>query len=132
MIRADGDKVEQILNNLISNALKYSPGGGQVKVTAKMIDPELIQFAISDQGMGIPAEYLPKMFGRFVRVDNRDTRTVGGTGIGLFLTKALVEQHEGRIWLESEYGKGTTFYFTLPTTQDESGDTQELARAVAG
>jgi PAS domain S-box-containing protein len=132
IITADGDKVEQILNNLISNALKYSPNGGEVKIVGKMLDSETMQFSVSDQGMGIPAEYLPKMFGRFVRVDNSDVRSVGGTGIGLFLTKALVEQHGGRIWLESEYGKGTTFYFTLPTFQSEGGDSQELARKVAG
>jgi signal transduction histidine kinase len=69
--------------------------------------------------MGIPKEHLGKMFQRFHRVDNRDTREIGGTGIGLFLVKALVEMHHGKIWIESEVGKGTTFFFTMPTTQPE-------------
>jgi PAS domain S-box-containing protein len=119
LIEADGDKVEQIFHNLISNALKYSPNGGEVRVVVKMMSDDLIQVAISDQGIGIPEDQLAKMFQRFHRVDNRDTRTVGGTGIGLFLTKSLVESHGGRIWLDSVYGKGTTFYFTLPVKQEE-------------
>jgi len=130
---ADEDKVDQILTNLISNALKYSPHGGHIQITGKMMPGgELMQFAVSDQGMGIPKEHLPKMFERFHRVDNRDTREIGGTGIGLFLVKALVEFHHGKIWLESEVGKGTTFYFTLPVNQpEEDGDDDGLARTVA-
>jgi len=132
-IKADGDKVEQIFHNLVGNALKYSPNGGEVKIGVSMMSDELIQVAISDQGMGIPADQLSKMFQRFHRVDNRDTRTVGGTGIGLHLTKGLVEGHHGRIWLDSEYGKGSTFYFTLPITQEEdSDDGSKLAKAVSG
>ena len=121
-IIADEDKVEQIFNNLISNALKYSPKGGQITMSGKMMSSELIQFSVSDQGMGIPKEHLTKMFQRFHRVDNRDTREIGGTGIGLFLVKALVEMHGGSIWLDSVYGEGTTFFFTLPTTQSEEAD----------
>ncbi|GAB4451898.1 MAG: hypothetical protein OHK0029_01900 [Armatimonadaceae bacterium] len=131
-IEGDGDKIEQIFHNLVSNALKYSPNGGEVKITMKMMSDDLIQASVSDQGMGIPAEQLPKMFEKFHRVDNSDVRKVGGTGIGLFLTKALVEAHGGRIWLDSEYGKGTTFYFTLPTVQEEDGDGQNLSQKVAG
>jgi two-component system phosphate regulon sensor histidine kinase PhoR len=131
-IQADEDKVEQIFNNLVSNALKYSPKGGNIKVTGKMMSDELIQFGVSDQGMGIPKEHLGKMFARFHRVDNRDTREIGGTGIGLFLVKALVEMHGGKIWIESEVGKGSTFWFTLPTTQPEEAEEGELAKRVAG
>lgn len=119
IIQADEDKVEQIFNNLISNSLKYAPKGGEIKVSAKMMSDELVQLSVSDQGMGIPKEQLPRMFQRFHRVDNRDTREIGGTGIGLFLVRAFVEQHSGQIWVESEYGKGTTIHFTLPTTQPE-------------
>ncbi len=123
IIQADEDKVEQIFNNLVSNALKYAPGGGEIKVAGKMMSGgELIQFAVSDHGMGIPKEHLGKMFQRFHRVDNRDTREIGGTGIGLFLVKALVEMHHGKIWIESEVGKGTTFFFTMPITQPEQED----------
>ncbi len=131
LIEADEDKVEQIFNNLMSNALKYSPKGGHIKVTGKMMSPELIQFAVSDQGMGIPKEQLSKMFQRFMRVDNRDTREIGGTGIGLFLVKALVEMHGGQIWLDSVYGEGTTFFFTLPTTQPDEDTTGDLAARVS-
>lgn len=132
-IRADEDKVEQIFHNLVSNALKYSPRGGEIYITGKMMSEELIQLAVSDQGMGIPKEHLPKMFQRFHRVDNRDTREIGGTGIGLYLVKAFVEQHHGKIWIESEVGKGSTFYFTLPTDYPEEEDGgQNLARRVAG
>lgn len=135
LIQADEDKVEQIFNNLVSNALKYSPKGGQITVSGKMMSDELIQFGVSDQGMGIPKEHLNKMFARFHRVDNRDTREIGGTGIGLFLVKALVEMHHGKIWIESEVGKGSTFWFTMPTTQpeeEEGDDGQGLAKRVAG
>jgi two-component system phosphate regulon sensor histidine kinase PhoR len=133
LVQADDDKLAQIFHNVIGNALKYSPRGGEVKVTGKMMSDELIQFAISDQGMGIPAEHLPRMFERFHRVDNRDTREIGGTGIGLYLVKAFVEAHHGRIWLESEYGKGTTFFFSLPVTQPEDdGEGGNLGHAISG
>jgi signal transduction histidine kinase len=75
---------------------------------------DTVLISVSDQGIGIPAEHLPKIFERFHRVDNRDTREAGGTGIGLFLVKHLVERHGGTIWVESEEGKGSTFYFRLP------------------
>jgi two-component system phosphate regulon sensor histidine kinase PhoR len=137
-IQADGDKVEQILTNLVNNAIKYSPKGGDVIISGKMMSNELIQFAVSDQGMGIPKEQIGKMFARFHRVDNRDTREIGGTGIGLFLVKNLVEIHHGKIWIESEVGKGTTFFFTMPTTQPDEDENQggggggNLASRVAG
>ena len=112
-IVADEDKVEQILTNLTNNAIKYSPDGGEI--TVKMgFENEEILCSVSDQGMGIPKDHLPKIFDRFHRVDNRDTREVGGTGIGLYLVKHLVEAHGGRIWVESEVGKGSSFIFTLP------------------
>ncbi|MES2464044.1 MAG: ATP-binding protein [Armatimonadota bacterium] len=135
LMTADEDKVEQILTNLLSNALKYSPKGGEIKISGKVMPGgEMLQFAISDQGMGIPKEQLSKMFQRFHRVDNRDTREIGGTGIGLFLVKALVEYHHGQIWLDSEYGHGTTFFFTIPITQpeEEEGDSGNLSKAVSG
>ncbi len=114
-IIGDEDKVDQILTNLINNAIKYSPKGGTVTVRGKMEDDDKVLISVSDQGVGIPEEHLPKVFDRFHRVDNRDTREVGGTGIGLFLVKHLVEAHGGEIWVESEIGKGSTFHFWLPT-----------------
>lgn len=134
LLEADEDKIDQILTNLVNNAIKYSPKGGNVTVHGKMMSDELVQLAVTDEGMGIPKEQIGKMFQRFHRVDNRDTREIGGTGIGLFLVKSLVETHHGKIWIESEVGKGTTFFFTLPLKQpeEEEGDSGNLAHRVAG
>lgn len=114
VVIADEDKVEQIVTNLTNNAIKYSPHGGTVTVKAAVDNNDTIIVSVRDQGIGIPQEHLAKVFDRFHRVDNRDTREVGGTGIGLFLVKHLVEAHGGNIWVESEVGKGSTFIFTLP------------------
>lgn len=112
-IVADADKVDQILTNLTSNAVKYSPNGGTITVTCKPIDG-IVRTIVADQGMGISKEHLEKVFDRFHRIDNRDTRKAGGTGIGLYLVKHLVEAHGGKIWVESEVGKGSKFIFELP------------------
>jgi two-component system phosphate regulon sensor histidine kinase PhoR len=112
-IVADHDKTEQILINLTNNAIKYSPRGGTITISAHY-DDDWATMAVSDQGMGIPKEHLGKVFDRFHRVDNRDTREVGGTGIGLYLVKHLVEAHGGKIWVESEVGVGSSFIFTMP------------------
>jgi len=113
IIVADEDKVDQILTNLLNNAIKYSPGGGVVKITA-VADGDVVRIGVSDQGMGIPKDQLSKVFDRFHRVDNRDTREVGGTGIGLYLVRHLVEAHGGKIQIESDLHKGSTFTFELP------------------
>lgn len=112
-IIADADKVDQILTNLTNNAVKYSPDGGTITVSGKKLNG-MVQMTVADQGMGIPKEHLEKVFDRFHRIDNRDTRKAGGTGIGLYLVKHLVEAHGGRIWVESEVGKGSRFIFELP------------------
>ena len=112
-IVADNDKVDQILTNLTNNAVKYSPKGGIITVTGKPEDG-VVRISVSDQGMGIPKEHIEKLFDRFHRIDNRDTRKVGGTGIGLYLVKHLVEAHGGKIWVESEEGQGSSFIFELP------------------
>lgn len=114
-IVADEDKVDQILTNLLSNAIKYSPNGGEIRVKAWEEDANHIIFYVSDQGMGIPKEHLTKVFEKFHRVDNTDTRKQYGTGLGLYLVKHLVEViHGGQIWVESEVGVGSTFYVRLP------------------
>jgi len=114
-IIADEDKVDQILTNLLSNAIKYSPNGGEVRVKAWEEDADHIIFYVSDQGIGIPKEHLTKVFEKFHRVDNSDTRKQYGTGLGLYLVKHLVEViHGGQIWVESEVGVGSTFYVRLP------------------
>ena len=122
LIEADPDKIDQILTNLVNNAIKYSPQGGRVCVIGRVAAeaeqeglPPSIVLRVSDEGMGISREHLAKIFENFYRVDNRDNREIGGTGIGLALVKALVEGHQGTIPLpESEPGKGTTFVVTLP------------------
>ncbi|MDI6829114.1 MAG: ATP-binding protein [Armatimonadota bacterium] len=123
-ITADEDKVDQILTNLTNNAIKYSPKGGQITITGTSKDG-MVTISVADQGMGIPKDHLPKVFERFHRVDNRDTREVGGTGIGLYLVKHLVEAHGGKIWVESELGKGSTFTFTLPITPPSEEEKEE-------
>jgi two-component system phosphate regulon sensor histidine kinase PhoR len=131
-IWGDRDKVEQIFHNLISNALKYAPNGGEVRISGKVMPGgELIQFAVSDQGLGMTREQAARMGERFYRIDNRDTRKIGGTGIGLFLVKNFVNMHGGRMWVESEPGKGSTFFFTLAIRTEEPTD-GELAMNVAG
>jgi signal transduction histidine kinase len=116
-ITGDSDKFDQIINNLLSNAIKYSPRGGEIIVRVNA-DSEWLQVSIVDHGMGIPSDRLSRIFEKFERVDNRDTREVGGTGIGLFLVKHLVERHGGSVWAESEIGKGSTFSFRVPQKPD--------------
>jgi len=108
---ADPDRLERIFTNLVSNALKYSPPGTQVAVTAEM-QGGMVTVSVSDQGEGIAAEDISNLFQRFYRA--RGTRKTEGVGLGLYITRMLVEAHGGRIWVESEVGKGSTFSFTLP------------------
>lgn len=124
-IEADPDKVEQILTNLVNNAIKYAPGGGPVRVIGEVLpetSPLSVRVRVSDEGMGISREHLPKIFERFYRVDNRDNREIGGTGIGLALVKALTEGHGGTVSVESEPGRGTTFILTFPIRRAVSDD----------
>ncbi|MEN2466157.1 cell wall metabolism sensor histidine kinase WalK [Ornithinibacillus sp. JPR2-1] len=109
----DQDKLIQVIDNIISNAIKYSPEGG--KVTCRVIKQRhQILVSITDEGMGIAYDKLEKIFERFYRVDKARTRKLGGTGLGLAISKELVEAHHGRIWAKSKEGKGTTILFTLP------------------
>ncbi len=103
----------RILVNLLSNALKYTPAGGTITITVTM-DGEWVHFAVADQGPGIPKEYLETIFDRFVQVEARKAGAAVGTGLGLTFCKLAVEAHSGRIWIESEVGKGTTVHFVLP------------------
>ncbi len=113
-IVADEDKIDGILTNLVNNAIKYSPDGGEVRVRAVREDNSIL-ISVQDQGIGIPKDKLAKIFEKFERIDTKETRAAGGTGIGLYLVKHLVELHEGQIWAESEGpGKGSTFYVRIP------------------
>ncbi len=115
---ADEDKLDQILTNLLNNAIKYSPNGGDVTIHA-MIDEGDLLVGVEDQGLGIPKDHLGKVFEKFHRVNNEDTRKIYGTGLGLYLVKHLVESvHMGKIWVESEHVKGSTFLFRIPLEFD--------------
>lgn len=117
-IIGDQDKFDQILTNLLNNAIKYSPNGGDVTVHAKG-EGDTLLFGVQDQGLGIPKDHLTRVFERFHRVDNEDNRKIYGTGLGLFLVKHLVEEvHLGEIWVESEVGVGSTFWFRIPAELD--------------
>lgn len=109
----DARHIRQVLDNLIDNAIRYSREGTKVMVSARRVRDELLM-SVADQGMGIPAEELPKVFDRMYRVRHGNARDAGGAGLGLAICKGLVEKHGGRIWAESEEGKGSTFLFTLP------------------
>ena len=116
-IEIDTDKMTQVIDNILNNAIKYSPDGGKITVTMKTTDDQMI-LSISDQGLGIPKQDLPRIFDRFYRVDRARSRAQGGTGLGLAIAKEIVKQHEGFIWAKSEYGKGSTFTIVLPYDRD--------------
>jgi two-component system phosphate regulon sensor histidine kinase PhoR len=120
-VLGDADKFDQMMTNLISNAIKYAPSGGQIRTTVS-VDEENLRVSVADQGIGIPADKLGRIFEKFERVDDRDTRQAGGTGIGLYLVKHLVERHEGKIWVESEVGKGSSFIFEIPMRPQKALD----------
>jgi two-component system sensor histidine kinase VicK len=112
-VEVDPDRMIQVLDNIMNNAIKYSPDGGTI--TGKMEKRyDTVLISIRDEGMGIPKADLNKIFSRFYRVDRARSRAMGGSGLGLAISKEVVEQHGGRIWAESTEGKGTTFYLSLP------------------
>ena len=113
-VRGDRDHLEQVLNNLIGNAMKYSPDGGTIDVQVTRAGDQEIELRIADHGIGIRTEELARVFGLFYRSPDRLARDVGGMGLGLYITKEIVDRHNGRIWADSEVGKGTTFHVALP------------------
>jgi len=110
---AHHDQIEQVLVNLVDNALKYTPAGGQIRVTAER-HPDGIAVHVADTGIGIMSQDVPRIFERFYRVDKARSRQSGGTGLGLSIVKHIVEAHGGQVTVESEYNRGSTFTFTLP------------------
>ena len=114
---ADSDRLQQVLVNLLSNALKFSPPGSTVTVTAGH-DPTEVWVRVEDTGPGIPLEHREAIFDKFHRVDSASTRRTGGTGLGLAICRAIVTEHGGQIWVESEVGRGSAFTFTLPAEQE--------------
>jgi two-component system, NtrC family, sensor histidine kinase KinB len=118
-VRADRGQVGRVLVNLLSNAIRHTPAGGTVTVTALATENSMVRFAVKDTGVGIPPEYLPRIFERFVQVPGA---TRGGAGLGLSISEAIIRAHGGEMQAESEPGRGSMFWFTLPTSATTSGD----------
>ena len=119
-VEIDTDKMTQVMDNIMNNAIKYSPDGGMI--TCRLLETNKhIIISISDEGLGIPRKDIKKVFERFYRVDKARSRKQGGTGLGLSISKEIVEQHKGRIWVNSAEGKGSTFYISLPFDPNETG-----------
>jgi two-component system, OmpR family, phosphate regulon sensor histidine kinase PhoR len=114
---ADVNRLEQVLANLVDNAIKYGRAQGKVVVGGKKLDDGRLEIFVQDDGPGIPAEALDRVFERFYRVDKARSRDQGGTGLGLSIVKHIVQAHGGEVWVKSELGKGATFFFTLPATK---------------
>ncbi len=121
-VEGDRDFLEQVLMNLLDNAIKYTPEGGRVEISAIEKNSREILFSIRDDGIGIPGEDLSRIFERFYRVDKGRSQEMGGTGLGLSIVKHIVQAHHGRVWAESQLGKGSTFNFTLPKAPQRRGE----------
>jgi two-component system phosphate regulon sensor histidine kinase PhoR len=115
---ADADRLHQVLGNLVGNAIKYGRGEGHVNLSATKADGGMIELCVRDDGPGIPAEALERVFERFYRVDKARSREQGGTGLGLSIVKHIVQGHGGKVWARSEPGQGASFFFTLPAAEE--------------
>lgn len=120
-VEIDTDKITQVIDNIISNALKYSPDGGYIRFKLSTNDEQLL-VEVTDTGMGIPPENVDRIFDRFYRVDKARARSMGGTGLGLAISREMINAHGGQIWATSVEGKGTSIFFTLPNNGDEGGE----------
>lgn len=126
-VEADPDRLREVITNLFDNAVKYTPAG---KITIGLTGNDaVVQFYIKDTGGGIPPEDVSHLFQKFYRVDNSATRTIGGTGLGLFISRKIIELYHGRIWVKSQLGKGSTFFVNLPRLDTESADAARLRLA---
>lgn len=121
-VHADADRLEQVLCNLVDNAIKYGRSEGKITISAKQNGADQAEISVQDDGQGIPPESLERVFERFYRVDKARSREQGGTGLGLSIVKHIVQGHGGKVWAKSELGHGATFYFTLPLQQNDGGE----------
>jgi two-component system phosphate regulon sensor histidine kinase PhoR len=121
-VEADRNYLEQVLINLVDNAIKYTPDGGRITISVVEKEGQEVEFSVRDNGIGIPKEDMPRIFERFYRVDKGRSKESGGTGLGLSIVKHLVQAHGGRVWVESRLGEGSTFSFTLPLLGESSRD----------
>jgi signal transduction histidine kinase len=128
----DGQRIEQALANLVSNAIQFTPAGGQVTITVEVTqaDGPWLRFSVTDTGRGIPADALPRVFDKFFQVQSNTETGRGGTGLGLAIVKHIVEMHGGEVGVESETGRGSRFYFTLPGSACDSR-ARQLARTTS-
>lgn len=128
-IDVDPDRISQVVTNLVSNAIRYSPNGGEIRLRGA-VHEGTVMVSVSDQGIGIPADRVERIFEKFYRVDNPVTRAVSGTGLGLAISRELVEAHGGRMWVDSTPGVGSTFSFSLPVASPTASDVaQPMAAA---
>ena len=121
-VKGDWDRLGQVLSNILGNAIKFTPKGGMITIEAKRLGEKEIVVAVSDNGPGIPVELHEKIFNLFYQSDDSDIKAKGGTGLGLFIAREIVKKHGGRIWVDSELGRGSTFYLTLPTERASVSD----------
>ena len=112
-VQGDAKLLRQVIENLITNAIKYSPQGGTITVGGRATDED-VTFFVRDEGVGIPERELSRVFSRFYRVDNKWAATTKGTGLSLYLAKAIIEAHGGTINVKSQVNQGSTFFFTIP------------------
>jgi two-component system phosphate regulon sensor histidine kinase PhoR len=117
---ADSDRLQQVLGNLVGNALKYGRTGGHISVSGQLVNGTAIELCVQDDGPGIPTEALERIFERFFRIDKARSREQGGTGLGLSIVKHIVQSHGGKVWAKSDPGHGASFYFTLPAKADST------------
>jgi signal transduction histidine kinase len=123
-VLADEKYLAETVHNLLDNAIKYSPNGGLIKVSAWLEDPETVAVSVTDQGVGIPPELHEHVFKKFYRADGRESKEVYGHGLGLYFARKVVEAHGGQIGVQSEPGKGSTFTFTLPVAMEMADATE--------
>jgi len=127
-IHVDPERMREVVTNLITNAIKFTEEG-QITIGLRA-NQESVQITIADTGYGIPKDDIDHLFQKFYRVDNSATRTIGGTGLGLFISRNIVEMYKGRIWVDSEIGEGSTFYINLPRLSKDQADELKKSEAV--
>jgi two-component system sensor histidine kinase VicK len=111
-VMGDSDRLVQVTANLVSNAIKYSPAGGEILISTRLVNG-MVDVSIADHGVGIPADFVDRLFGRFERYEKTPSKIIG-TGLGLAIARQIIEMHNGKIWVESAPGSGSVFHFTLP------------------
>ncbi|HEY9246451.1 MAG TPA: GAF domain-containing protein [Candidatus Methanoperedens sp.] len=123
-VKGDKDKFVEVIANLLDNAVKFTPQGGKIAIKA-WDENEDVHLTVSDNGIGIPADVIPRLFRRFYQVDASTARKYGGTGLGLYITKTIIDAFGGKIWIESEVGKGTTVHILLPIAEEDGIELQK-------